>query len=56
MRHNVRIRLDLVDQPVRFQPFYDFLSRGETVESVHGKRLVEIGGRSSAGDEIGIIF
>ena len=48
MRHDVRVRLDLLDQPFLFQPRDDLLARGEAIHAVHRQRLVEIGGVSTA--------
>ena len=34
MRHDVRVRLDLLDQPIRFQPLDDLLARVEAIDAV----------------------
>ena len=43
VRHGVRGRLDLVEQPARLQMLDDALSRREAVEAVQRQRLIELG-------------
>ena len=41
VRHDVRCRLDLVEETSGFQPFDDFLPRREAVEAVQRQRFLE---------------
>ena len=56
VRHDVRRRFDLVDEPVLFQPLDNSLARREAIEAVQGERRGKVGRWRHAIEKRGVVL